>query len=136
MFDINLVAIIAATVVTMAIATVWYSPSVFGKQWMKDVGVTDEDVEAQKQGMWKRFLAASVAQFIVLYILSYFLVIADAYDSTSAIVAAVWMTILVAAVSVSAVIWEKKTLSYFFINAGYTAVTLVGGGAIIFYWPW
>lgn len=136
MIDVNLVAIVAATVVTMAIATVWYSPSVFGKRWMKDVGITDEDIEAKKQGMWKRFLAASVAQFIVLYILSFFLVIADAFDGTTAIGAAVWITILVAGVSVSAVIWEKKTLQYFLINAGYAAVTLVGGGAIIFYWPW
>lgn len=137
MIEVNLIAIIAATVVTMAIATIWYSPSVFGKQWMKDAGITEDDIAAQKKGMWKRFLAAFVAQFIVLYILAHLLVIADAFDgSTTAIGASIWVTILVAATSMGAVIWEKKSLRYLFINVGYTAVTLIGGGTIIFYWPW
>lgn len=136
MIEVNLVAVLVASIVMVAVGTIWYAPGVFGKTWMRAVGITDEDTEREKKVVWKRFLAGFIATFITLYVLAHFLVLADMFDDGNAITAAFWMTVLVGSIAAHAVIWEKRPLSYYFINIGYTALVLIGGGSIIMYWPW
>jgi Protein of unknown function (DUF1761) len=37
---INYLAVVAATISTMVVGTIWYSPKVFGTYWMRKAGVT------------------------------------------------------------------------------------------------
>ena len=41
-FGLNLIAIVAATVVGMVLGALWYSPILFGNQWMQAIGKTPE----------------------------------------------------------------------------------------------
>lgn len=47
MFDINLLGVIAATVVGMLLGALWYSPIAFGGAWMKCIGKTPETLGKQ-----------------------------------------------------------------------------------------
>ena len=38
--DINYIAVILATLSSMLVGTVWYTPKVFGNYWMKAANVT------------------------------------------------------------------------------------------------
>ncbi|MBN4075090.1 DUF1761 domain-containing protein [Gammaproteobacteria bacterium AH-315-E17] len=40
--DLNFVGILAATVIGMVLGSLWYSPLLFGKQWMTAIGKTPE----------------------------------------------------------------------------------------------
>ncbi len=42
LFGINIIAVIAATVVGMVLGALWYSPFLFGDKWMKCLGKTPE----------------------------------------------------------------------------------------------
>jgi hypothetical protein len=50
LFSVNLVAVIAATIASMVVGSVLYSQAVWGKRWMKLVGV-DEKKARKSAGM-------------------------------------------------------------------------------------
>ena len=135
--EVNLIAILVASILGMAVGSIWYSPVLFGRPWMQATGITEEESKAMMaKGLWKYLLAGFFAHFITLYVLAHFLVIADAFDGTSAIGAAFWITVLVAAHAAHAVMWEGRNFKYYLINVGYAAVVLIGGGSVLEYWPW
>lgn len=42
LFSLNIIGILAATFIGMALGALWYSPFLFGKQWMECIGKTPE----------------------------------------------------------------------------------------------
>ena len=52
-------SILVAAIVAFAIGSLWYSPLLFGKEWMALSGISTSDASSTK-GMWKLY----VAQFI------------------------------------------------------------------------
>ena len=48
MLEINLVAVIIASVANMALGYLWYSPTLFGKEWIQLMGYTKESLEKTK----------------------------------------------------------------------------------------
>src|SRR5256885_16799024 len=47
--NVNLLAVLVAAVLTIALGAVWYSPVLFAKQWMHAHGYTPEKVEEMKR---------------------------------------------------------------------------------------
>ena len=136
MFDVSLVPVFVATIAAMAIGMVWYSPQVFGVAWEKEAKIPSDAKDDSLDTLWKMILVALLQNFIIIYILSHFLLIADAYPGVNVLVAGVWMAILVAATQLGSVIWEKKSLVYLGINAGYLVTVLLIATVIISKWPW
>lgn len=134
MFDISLVPVTISTILAMVIGAVWYSPKVFGVAWMKETKISPESGDTD--AMWRMVLAAAIQNFVTIYILAHFLLLADAYTGTSELVAGVWMSILVSATHLGAIIWEKKSLTYFSINTGYIVVVILISTLILTRWPW
>lgn len=136
MFDISLVPVFVATLVAMVIGMVWYSPQVFGMVWMKEGNIDVLPSDGSSDAAWKQVLVAAIQNFVIIYILAHFLMLADAYPGMNVLIAGVWVAILVAAVQLGSVIWEKKSLSYFGITTGYTATVLLVASVILSKWPW
>ena len=63
--NINWLAVLAASVVGFAVGFLWYGP-LFGKAWLKSVGLSEEDT--QNGHMGKIFGISFVCQFIMAYI--------------------------------------------------------------------
>jgi hypothetical protein len=57
--QVNYVAVLFAVVASMVVGFAWYSPVLFGKQWMKLMGLTKENMESAKKGdgenVWDKF---------------------------------------------------------------------------------
>ena len=55
MIYINFLAVLVAAVVHMSLGALWFSPLLFGKQWLSVSNVTPEMMAASKAkgGMWK-----------------------------------------------------------------------------------
>lgn len=100
---------------------------------MKEAGVTSEGAP---QGMWKLILAGALQNFVIIYILAHFMLLAEGFPGADPVLAGVWIAILVAASHLGSVIWEKKSFSYFAINAGYLALVIFMSALIIAKWPW
>ena len=69
-FNVNIISIIVATIVSMFIGMVWYGP-LFGKVWMKLVGMSKKEIEkAKKSGMAGTFIMAGVSTLLFVYVFS------------------------------------------------------------------
>lgn len=133
--NINEVAVLVSTILAMAVGSIWYSPLLFGKHWMRALGLTEADLEISKQRMPKLFALAGLVNLIMLFVLAYFVAFAkEAGEALSTI--ALLLSILLAAATASAVIWEQKSLTYLYINVGYATVVVFGGMSVMWYWPW
>ena len=123
----ELIAIILASVVSMAIGMLWYSPVLFGKQWMKGVGLTQEQVEESKKkhGMGKTMSLAFIFTLITAFVISTAAGTSLSGGDLYAAVFVLWLGFVVP-VMANGSLWEGKPWSLFLINAGYQLVALMG----------
>ncbi len=128
--QLNLWAILAATVSAFVVGGFWYSV-LFRKAWMKANGFTDADAP---QGNGKTFGVAFVLTLVMAFNLAMFLNDAKtnvSWGATAGFLAGFgWIAMGIGVVAV----FERKPLSYVLINGGYMTVALVLMGAIIGLW--
>lgn len=133
--NVNEVSVLVSAILAIAIGSIWYSPLLFGKYWMRAAGLTENDLEMQKQKIVRLLALAIVVNLGLFFIIAQFVELAE--NSGKAILSvALFLTILISGVLASAVIWEEKPLSYLLINISYAAVIIFGGMSVIWYWPW
>ena len=76
MHHLNLLAILAAAVSTMVVGFLWYSPTLFAKPWMREMGY-DPDDKARVQEMQKSagpaYLGSFIASLVTAFILAMFM---------------------------------------------------------------
>jgi hypothetical protein len=128
----NYLAILAATVSTFVLGGLWYSPAVFGRAWMKEMGFTEESLKAKGDigrimGMsfgLELIMAFNLAAFIGAKASLTFGLFAGAAAGFGWVALAFGVTYL----------FERKSLCLFLINAGYHAVAFTLMGAILGAW--
>ena len=124
---VNWIAVIVAAVVRSAVGAAWYSPGVFGKQWQAAIGVSQAPAEMPQ---------AIAVQALGSLVMAYFLAqVIGHYETDGLLVGAVvgilmWVG-FVATIMLPGVLFEKRSLGFFGIYAGYQLVTLAIMGAII-----
>jgi hypothetical protein len=65
--NINFLALLLAALSTLVIGFIWYNPKVFGNAWMKESGMTEEDMKGAN--MVKIFGLSIVYAFLISFIL-------------------------------------------------------------------
>lgn len=67
--QLNFLAIIIITLLSFFGGAFWHGP-LFGKLWMKihwgDKKISDKEMKAMTQGMWKQLLAECIATFLMI----------------------------------------------------------------------
>lgn len=130
----NLWQIIAGLIAYNVIGMIWHG-QVFNKPWMTAVGFTKEMMEKNefKEKSLKYFLIAEV--FNIISVLGYSLFInALAATTLDVLIIAflLWITISIHQQS-AVVLWERRPPRLFFINAGYSLVSSVVIGYLIYF---
>lgn len=133
--SVNIIAIILATLASIAIGFAWYGP-LFGKVWAKEQGWSDSDMNKQKEkGMGASYGIMTVGSLVTSYILAQFTQLAGAVTAIDGASVGFWAWLGFAApLLLSAVLWEGKSWRLYQINAGYQLVTMVVLGAIVAMW--
>ncbi len=129
---INLIAVLAAAVAAMVIGFLWYGP-LFGKQWIKLMGLSSKDINKAKQkGMGKLYLINFIAGIVTAYVLA---VLVDGMAITSALITGFWVWLgFFAAVMVGSILWEGKPLQLYFLNVIYWLVNVEVMSVILSLW--
>ncbi|EAR25598.1 hypothetical protein A20C1_05006 [marine actinobacterium PHSC20C1] len=65
--EINYIAVVLATLSSMLVGTIWYSPRVFGNYWMKAAGVTPS---GNSKDALRPILVTVVVSFITAWVLA------------------------------------------------------------------
>lgn len=128
---LNYWAILAAALSTFLIGGLWYSPAVFGKAWMRENKLTEEDMK--KGSMPKIFGLAFFLGLIASVNLAMFLgPTADlSMGGFYGFLAGIgWVATFVG----THYLFERKSFTLFLINAGYSVVALTVMGLIIGGW--
>jgi hypothetical protein len=158
----NLYAVLVASLVTLLLGMIWYSPKVFGPIWMKETGLTEEDLK--KGSMLKIFgltlvysiLFASVMPMLTIHQMgplgmvggpalaetakpSYAAFLADYGDVFRTFKHGAlhgFMAGLFFALPMIAIngLFERKSWRYISIHAGYWIVVMTIMGAIVCGW--
>jgi hypothetical protein len=121
----NYLAIMLSGVAAMIVGYVWYGP-LFGKPWMKLVGMTKEKMEAAKKDMPKSYGMMFVGALVLAYVLAWLLNRTDAMSMADGLLLGflVWLG-LIATYALSSVLFENKPWKLYAINVGYYLVTIL-----------
>ena len=128
-------AVLGTTCFMMALATVWYSPMMFGAVWMREARLTDEMVEKAKSDMWKHMVLTFISYTIMLGLLALMVVYAPVLALTP-MQASGLLALFVAAVAVPTTLFEGRSLTYYGIQVGFWILFIIIGTYILQYWPW
>ncbi len=132
---INDMAVVVTAILALAVGSIWYSPLLFGFQWMKAAGLQTHDLDEQRARMMTMLFMGLASHIGFFYALA--LVLEKAQTLGITILATIGTVLsLCGALLISMTVWEGKSLSYFAIHIGYAAIIILGGSAVITYWPW
>jgi hypothetical protein len=125
-----------ASVVAFIIGALWYSPILFGKEWMALSNISEADItESSKKGMWKLYVIQFIATIITFCVLGF--IVKTVNGSTAgdgAFLAFLAWLGFPAMLEVGNVMWSKRPLKLALITTFATLVSWVVGGAIIGAW--
>lgn len=128
--DINYVGLIAGAVSSMIVGSLWYSPLMFAKPWMKLVGMSDSNMkDANMTVFMGKMLAISLVE---AFVVSNFLKMLGIIDVSGALQVIFWAWLGFTAATMGAnYIAGKKPLQLYLIDAGYHLVNLAVMAVVI-----
>lgn len=136
---INYMAVLAATLLSMVIGSLWFG-ALFGKQWMKMMGMKQSDMKGMGQGdMAKLYGIQFVGSLLMSFVLAHALVFASAYLHESGLSAGLqtgfwnWLG-FIAPITVGSVLWEGKSWKLWLFNNAYYLITLCAMGVLLALW--
>jgi Protein of unknown function (DUF1761) len=128
---VNYLAALVAALSSFLIGGVWYSPILFARAWMREAGLSEEQL---RRGVAKAFSWAFVMSAIAAINLAFFLGPdpSIAWGAAAGALAGVgWVATSLATVF----LFERRSTMLILIDGGYLAVAYTVMGAIIGAWP-
>ena len=157
---LNPIALLVAAISALVVGFIWYNPKVFGTVWMKEAGMTEENMKGAN--MAKIFIMAFIFAFLLAMTMmqmsihqtgalsliggdatkalpSYAAFMADygdnfrtfAHGALHGVLAGVFVALPILGTNA---LFERKSAKYILVNSGYWIVTLGIMGAIICGW--
>jgi ABC-type multidrug transport system permease subunit len=134
--QVNYVAVLFAVVASMVVGFAWYSPVLFGKQWMKLMGLTKENMESAKKEMGKMYGISFVITIVTAFVLTHVMAMSENFFHyprlQTGLISAFWMWLgFVMPVQVTDVLFGGRKWNLFAINTGYQLASLLAMGAVL-----
>lgn len=133
--NINFLAVFIAALASFALGSLWYSPLMFGKTWQKALALTDEDIK--DANMFLIFGSSFILMLVMAFGLAMFEQGHNNTESTwlSGASHGLFIAIFFVATSYGVnILYQRKPLKLWFIDAGYQIVLLGLMGSIIGAW--
>ena len=134
---VNFLAVFVCALLTMGIGYLWYSPKVFGSEWIRLSKIDQEGLSAMTnaKSMRRQYITQFIGSFLIVYVLAQFVALAGADGLIDGMRTGFWVWLgFVAPIMVGSVVWEGKPWRLFFINAGQYFAVLIIMGAILAQW--
>jgi hypothetical protein len=132
---ISYLAIIAALAAAAVVSSVWYSPVLFGRQWMELDGINRARTGSTTMYAWKGSIDL-VRELVVIYVLARFVNNLRVVDWQGALSLGFWMWLgFPVQMLVGASLWDNKPWSLDLIHAGDWLIKMLVIALILAKWP-
>lgn len=128
---VNPWAALTSALAMIVVATLWYSPLMFQRTWVRHSGIRPNDIRPGE--MRRNYVLFIVATLIAAYLLG--LVATHAGGSIFALgfsVGFVWLFITLE--QFNRVLWERDTVSLFLLQSFRSLFSLLAGAAVFLIW--
>lgn len=130
--EINYLAVMVTTLASMILGTIWYAPRVFGKEWMKLIGLTEQDT---KENRGAPMVLMMVGSLVAAYVMAHFVGFTNATTLADGARTGAWIGIgFVFTAAMGESIFSQKPARLLAITGGYQVVNLIMIGAILGAW--
>ncbi|QYR21433.1 DUF1761 domain-containing protein [Paenibacillus sp. sptzw28] len=126
--EVNVLAVLAATVVTMVLGFLWYSPVLFGNAWVKLQG---KKMEEMSGGGPVTYILTALTALAGAFILALLLTLADEKTMTAGLTVGLLIGISVSVKIGMNYLFEGKGIQLYLITIGYHLVSYLLAGLII-----
>jgi len=138
MHHLNLLAVLVAAISTMVVGFIWYSPILFAKPWMREMGYDPDDkvkIKEMQKSAGPAYFGSFVASLITAFVLALFFHWLRVGSLHNGLITAfhVWLG-FVATVQFTDALFQKKSMKLFAINTGFQLVCFLAMGAILTEW--
>lgn len=131
---VNYMAVFFSGVLMMVLGYLWYGP-VFGKPWMKLMGITKTSMKGKGGEMAKNYIVMFISALVLSYVFAYILAVFQAVTVAEALMGAFWTWLgFIATTMLGGVLWTKKPLTLYAIDAGYYLAGLAIIGIVLTLW--
>jgi hypothetical protein len=123
---INHLAVFVCALANLALGALWYSPSLFQRGWLRETGLTEEQLA--QSGLVKTYGLTFLFALVMSYNLAFFLgddQTTATWGATAGFLAGFgWAALIFAVIA----LFERRSWQYILINGGYITVyfTLIG----------
>lgn len=133
--ELNYMAVLVSAIFSMAVGFVWYSPLLFAKPWLKEMGLKMEDMKEQQKKIGPMYGLSFLAALVTAYVLQHVMVLSiHFFGNTSlstGLTTAFWIWFgFIAPVQMTDVIFGKKSWQLFSINTGYQLASVLAIGVV------
>lgn len=134
MFEsINFLAVAVATLSSMVLGFLWYTPILFGKQWQKAVGLKDEDMD--NASAMRGHLYTMIGAFIAYTALSKIIIALNHFGAVKGLLAGlIFSFAFIATTMIGNDSYERRPFALTLINIGYRMTCFTVAGLIIGIW--
>ena len=138
MHNLNLLAILVAAISVMLVGFIWYSPMLFAKPWMREMGYDPNDkasAEKMRKSAGPAYLGSLIASLVSAFVLALFLheMHVQSLEIGLLVGSHVWLG-FVATVQLTGALFTKQSMKLFAINTGYQLVCYLFMSAILTVW--
>lgn len=138
MHSLNWLAILVAAISTMVVGFLWYSPLLFAKPWMREMGYDPSDkakTDEMKKTSGPAYAGSLAASVLSAFTLALILHGLRAENLHFGIMASfhIWLG-FVATVQFTSALFMKQSMKLFAINTGYQLVCYLVMGSILTVW--
>lgn len=136
--SVNLWSVLVAAIATMVVGFLWYSPMLFARPWMVEMGYDPEDkakMQAMQKSAGKSYAISFVASLVSAFVLGKIIHIAMIHTALYGMKVgfAIWLA-FVTTVQLTAKLFGNQSTKLYLINTGYQLVCYLAMGAILAAW--
>ena len=138
MHSLNWLAVLVAAISTMVVGFLWYSPLLFAKPWMREMGYDPTDkakTDEMKKTAGPAYFGSMIAGLLTAFTLALFLEALHVQDLHHGLAVSfhAWLG-FVATVQLTGALFTKQSMKLFAINTGYQLVCFLVMGTILTLW--
>ena len=133
MQQINYITLLISALVSFGIGSFWYSPFLFGKEWMEGRNISKDEIK--KNSVFRSYIIQLIFSIITFFVLGFVISsIGVSNSSEGAFIGALSWLGFILPTNISGILWKKESWTLFLIDTVYYLLILTIGGAILGAW--